>query len=258
MPFLMARAGTINPFRSRSYYFDAETGWYYLNSRYYDPQVGRFLNADGIIGANGGIIGYNMFAYCNNDPVNFADPSGYAWWMPRGIGQFFSFGPATIGKGYSFNKKYDLGSGWYARFDRGTTGNSDHIHVWQKGKEWVMKLDGSISHENRSNEGSPPKSALKKLKEKTGFDYDKTRNDFLKKDTKLVGTEYGLSVVYYTDGTIYVKGKYYYTNSPNYSEDLWRPSQTHTIPFVFFPIYPSYGFSFGFSFVFDYLVPIFT
>ena len=47
-----------------------------MQSRYYDPTVGRFLNADGIIGANGGIEGYNMFAYCNNNPVVFVDPTG--------------------------------------------------------------------------------------------------------------------------------------------------------------------------------------
>ena len=69
--------GAVNPFRYRGYYYDAESGWYYLQSRYYDPQVGRFLNADGIIGANGGIMGYNMFAYCNNNPVIYADESGY-------------------------------------------------------------------------------------------------------------------------------------------------------------------------------------
>ncbi len=66
----------INPIRYRSYYYDAESGWYYLNSRYYDPQVGRFLNVDGIIGANGGIMGYNMFAYCDNNPVMYVDPNG--------------------------------------------------------------------------------------------------------------------------------------------------------------------------------------
>ena len=54
--------GAVNPFRYRGYYYDTESGFYYLQSRYYDPQVGRFLNADGIIGANGGIMGYNMFA----------------------------------------------------------------------------------------------------------------------------------------------------------------------------------------------------
>ncbi len=68
--------GAANPFRYRGYYYDTETGWYYLQSRYYDPQVGRFINADGIIGANGGITGYNMFAYCNNNPVMYVDPSG--------------------------------------------------------------------------------------------------------------------------------------------------------------------------------------
>ena len=68
--------GAANPFRYRGYYYDTESGWYYLNSRYYDPQVGRFINADGIVGANGGITGYNMFAYCSNSPVLFADYTG--------------------------------------------------------------------------------------------------------------------------------------------------------------------------------------
>ena len=68
--------GQRNPFRYRSYYYDTETGFYYLQSRYYDPIVGRFLNADAIIGANGGVIGYNMFAYCNNNPIMYSDPNG--------------------------------------------------------------------------------------------------------------------------------------------------------------------------------------
>ena len=78
---LSSTVGQANPFRYRSYYYDTETGWYYLNSRYYDPSVGRFINADGIIGANGGLVGYNMFAYCNNNPVNHSDPSGH-WYVP--------------------------------------------------------------------------------------------------------------------------------------------------------------------------------
>ena len=65
---LASTVGKYNPFRYRGCYYDEETGWYYLQSRYYDPVVGRFLNADGIVGANGGIEGYNMFAYCNNSP----------------------------------------------------------------------------------------------------------------------------------------------------------------------------------------------
>ena len=73
---LASTLGAINPFRYRGYYYDTETGFYYLNSRYYDPQVGRFINADGIIGANGDIMGYNMFAYCSNNPVMCVDPTG--------------------------------------------------------------------------------------------------------------------------------------------------------------------------------------
>ena len=69
-------AARYNPFRYRGYYYDTETGFYYLNSRYYDPELGRFLNADGYINGNGDLIGYNMFAYCGNNPVMGYDPSG--------------------------------------------------------------------------------------------------------------------------------------------------------------------------------------
>ena len=73
---LSSTVGAVNPFRYRGYYYDVETGWYYLNARYYDPKVGRFLSPDTILGANGGLQGYNLFAYSNNNPVMFADPSG--------------------------------------------------------------------------------------------------------------------------------------------------------------------------------------
>lgn len=66
----------VNPFRYRGYFYDNETGLYYLNSRYYDPETYRFLNADGILGANQDVISYNLFAYCSNDPINFCDELG--------------------------------------------------------------------------------------------------------------------------------------------------------------------------------------
>ena len=65
-----------NPFRYRGYYYDCETGYYYLQSRYYNPEWGRFLNADGYVSTGTGMLGYNMFAYCNNNPVMFTDPTG--------------------------------------------------------------------------------------------------------------------------------------------------------------------------------------
>lgn len=65
-----------NPFRYRGYYYDAETGLYYLQSRYYNPEIGRFINADSLVSTGQGILGYSMFAYCGNNPVNMSDPSG--------------------------------------------------------------------------------------------------------------------------------------------------------------------------------------
>ena len=71
----------INPFRYRGYYYDVETGWYYLNARYYDPAVGRFLSPDGQINNVGSdLLGANLFAYCGNNPVNRIDPNGNEWW----------------------------------------------------------------------------------------------------------------------------------------------------------------------------------
>ena len=66
----------VNPILYRSYYCDLELGFYYLNTRYYAPTLHRFLNADGVLGANQDINAYNLFAYCSNDPVNFCDDSG--------------------------------------------------------------------------------------------------------------------------------------------------------------------------------------
>ncbi len=66
----------INPFRYRSYYYDTETQLYYLNSRYYNPDMGRFINADGIMGANKDDLGYNLYAYVSNNSVNAKDSNG--------------------------------------------------------------------------------------------------------------------------------------------------------------------------------------
>ena len=67
---------TLNPFRYRGYYYDTETGLYYLQSRYYVPQWGRFLNADGYVSTGMGLLGHNMYAYCGNNPVMGYDPTG--------------------------------------------------------------------------------------------------------------------------------------------------------------------------------------
>ena len=69
--------GIINPIRYRGYYYETETGYYYLNSRYYNPEIGRFINSDGkMAGVGESIQGYNLFAYCFNNPVNLSDENG--------------------------------------------------------------------------------------------------------------------------------------------------------------------------------------
>ena len=72
----------INSIRYRSYYYDAETGFYYLQSRYYDPETGRFVSSDdtGYLGMEETLSSYNLFAYCGNNPVIGYDPEGAFSW----------------------------------------------------------------------------------------------------------------------------------------------------------------------------------
>ena len=67
----------INPYTYRGYYYDSDTQLYYLSSRYYNPELCRFISADSVVSGTGGeILGYNMFAYCMNNPVNTSDSDG--------------------------------------------------------------------------------------------------------------------------------------------------------------------------------------
>ncbi|WP_147584666.1 RHS repeat-associated core domain-containing protein [Faecalispora jeddahensis] len=172
--------GKLNPFLYRGYYYDAETGLYHLNSRYYDTQTGRFINADGFISTGQGILGNNMFAYCGNNPVIRVDTSGYGWfdtikkWI-KGIftnyndDKSLSYG-ATAGAAAGI--KIELSQGWTARIDpeNAQSGTKRHIHVERRKEKFAQNKDGS-PHDGSS--GSPPKSVRKELKEKANWDWDK-------------------------------------------------------------------------------------
>lgn len=78
-----ANIGDVNPFRYRGYYFDSETGYYYLNTRYYSPIMGRFISPDELSildETKSQINGLNLYMYCGNNPVMNIDPSGRNWW----------------------------------------------------------------------------------------------------------------------------------------------------------------------------------
>ena len=77
--------GVKNPYRYRGYRYDNETGLYYIQTRYYNPEVGRFINADSIIGEEGEILKHNIFAYCSNNFVNFCDDNGESGVVIGGI-----------------------------------------------------------------------------------------------------------------------------------------------------------------------------
>lgn len=84
---IVASSGTlakINPLRYRGYVYDDETGLYYLQSRYYDPALGRFINADNTdyLGADSNLTSYNLFVYCKNNPVLYLDELGTSAMIP--------------------------------------------------------------------------------------------------------------------------------------------------------------------------------
>jgi RHS repeat-associated protein len=69
-----------NPLRYRGYYYDTETKLYYCGARYYNPEWGRWLNADSALNLAEGQTGMNLYQYCGNNPINREDPGGDAWW----------------------------------------------------------------------------------------------------------------------------------------------------------------------------------
>ena len=83
----------LNPIRYRSYYFDTETGFYWLQSRFYDPATGRFVSQDEYSYLDpDSVNGINLFAYCNNNPVMLTDSTGNGWWKDlwNKVKDFFS------------------------------------------------------------------------------------------------------------------------------------------------------------------------
>ena len=109
--------GTLNPLRYRSYVYDEETELYYLQSRYYNPEICRFINADNYPTTGQGLTGSNMFAYCGNNPVDRKDDGGEWWHLVVGavVGvatQYISDVVTNLSEGKSFTESLKPSSTW--------------------------------------------------------------------------------------------------------------------------------------------------
>ena len=140
-----------NPLRYRGYYYDFDSGLYYLQSRFYDANTGRFINADEptLIGANGGMVSNNLFAYCDNNPVINIDPSGYGktvvfyYYASRGSlahfaekSAYFSFYSSNVESHVVYSAKQFVTS-WNR-----LKGNIDNIYLYLHGDPGQLNFQG--------------------------------------------------------------------------------------------------------------------
>ena len=153
---------TYNPFRYRGYYYDTDSGWYYLQSRYYNPTWGRFINEDSCLYSS--LLGFNMFLYCENNPVNYIDPYGESatailqWW------NFFA-GPVAAAEPTMFGEIVYIGG--YIII--GTIALVEAVIIVEDITDIVKEENESTSQNKEKTSGKSKKSNKdKRLKGKPG------------------------------------------------------------------------------------------
>ena len=164
----------LNPFRYRGYYYDNETGFYYLQSRYYDPAIGRFLNADSHVSTETGLPGYNMYAYCNNNPAMGTDPTGEFFF--NFIISIVSYAVMAVATLFDEDIRNDMNNiGWNPFNDDETTVIDSKKVSFYKGAPvfrgdypdgrsfsfGALFLDNGLSNANTSSNGDPPEETVK-------------------------------------------------------------------------------------------------
>ena len=178
-----------NPFRYKSYYYDKDLGMYYLQSRYYDANICRFINADSALYHS--MLGYNMFAYCNNNAVTSIDPAGnfsytflgdsdddLDYWVLEGAGaggygatiNYFGYGTSYYNYSvYSSTAAFDAYLGGYYYGGGGYIGG----YAAQFAVGVVTVTDDMVTDSYKSR-GSSGRTSPENLKEKLAMDQVKS------------------------------------------------------------------------------------
>ena len=112
-----------NPIRYRGYYYDEDTKLYYLNARYYSPEFRRFISPDDTNYLDPeSVNGLNLYCYCNNDPVNYYDPSGHAFLLILGISGIVAGLAYGVYKDYKDDDSINGSIGWQGYLEYGIKG----------------------------------------------------------------------------------------------------------------------------------------
>ncbi len=224
--------GELNPLRYRGYVYDNETNFYYLQSRYYNPAMGRFINADSIVDTEQGLNSTNMFAYCGNNPVSREDTEG------RFFDTVFDVISLAMSVADIISNPYDLMSwvglvGDVVDLFPGVTGVGELAKVFRAADATVSttvtinktadSLDSVIDTANALKKSSP-------------------NNSVFRSSTGTYEIEFASGYTYVGKGSydrMITSGKHH--SSPikknNYNGDVvtsmkWQPAKTHTEAFV--------------------------
>jgi RHS repeat-associated protein len=173
--------GYINPIRYRGYLYDRETGLYYLQSRYYNPEIGRFISADNYPSTGQGLTGNNMFAYCGNNPVSRNDEGGEFWHVVIGavLGAAANFAISVVSDMISGEEQIDV-ENKHAGEETLVEKELEDCDVKENKSEDVVSVD-EVEELSRNSSGTSVKADLENILSDT--DVENTKYIICKSDT---------------------------------------------------------------------------
>ena len=200
-----------NPFRYRGYRYDGDTRLYYLQSRYYDPAIGRFINADVYASTGQGLIGHNLFAYCLNAPIASSDPDGT---LTRGQIHNYVVGKFVSQRENLMSSKTMI---YYNKKDaRGGIGFCD-IYDSKTGEVWEVKRDSnSRSCRTKYAKAQLDRYVHGRLKENLGLELKVGYTEFESGSFTITDWTGRYDITYWDEGDGILRYDYVYTKSKEF------------------------------------------